>query len=136
MNFPKARGGKPYMTLSDVCRMLGKPPTKSNLRDLAKAIRRRIDEANGALARYDPRKGAVKSGPGTRWYFTTVSLRRIYPEFFDRRDDVEKELARRFRQIERMMRELEERIEREGAKSRQRDEVLASAVRRLRPSAA
>lgn len=115
-----------YLELSDVCKLLGRPPTRRNVERLAIDVRRRLAAAKGKLDRYDPRRG------GRNYRFTEVSLKYIFPEFHDRRDDIEKKLAAQFREIQKAIDELAGRLRREAELSRARDEILADAVRAVR----
>lgn len=116
-----------FLGVRDVCKLLGKTPTRRNCELVRIDVMRRIKAAKGKLDSYKPqrrRKEAFK--------FTTVSLKYIYPEFFDRKDAIEKELARRFKEMELEIRGLRIRIEQAERASREGDELLARAIRELR----
>lgn len=117
-----------YLTLSDVCKRLGKKTSSRSLLWVAKDVADRIARAKGKLDRYDPRPRSK----GQHWRFTEVGLKYIYPEFHDRRDAVERELSRRFKAIEDTIKDLQVRVETVQNRARACDDVLVEEIRNLR----
>lgn len=118
-----------FYELRDVIEMMGLPYTRKSRLRVVRMTRRRLAEAAGRLDCYDPQHH------GRCYRFTGPALRHIFPEFFDKKDDVEKELARQFRDIQRRIDALAEALEAEAKRRRAADEVLADAIRQARAEA-
>lgn len=122
-----ARKHKFALTVPDVLEMLGRPVTRSTKTMLRREVNARIRAAKGKLDRYAPKLGTKKE-----YRFTKISVRYIFSEYFDRKDEIERRLVAQFRDIERRLDELEARIMDEAEQSRGRDKFLADKIREVR----
>jgi hypothetical protein len=113
----------------EACKLLGLPATPAGRQKLYRRIKARLNSWRGKKPRFGPLVGV---GRGCRYYLTRALLRQLFAEHLDRKDEVGREAIRRFAAIDDKLGEQEGAIERANLHSRQRDDLLADEIRKMR----
>ena len=117
-----------YLSRKEVCVLLGKKPYAKTMQRIRRDALRRI-AANPKLAKYHSK---ARHDAQTSIRFTMVSLRAVFPEHFDRKDALEQELAKQFREFDRRITEIRTLVDTISKQAVGRDNALANAVREIR----
>lgn len=127
-----------YIQMRDLCRLFGyRYDTKSSrnrARDrVKKEIVRKLVLANGKLDGYDPRRGMTSTANRRcEWRVTMPALRALFPERFDKKDEVIKHLEKRLKEFDKKFDQLFLELEQEKRMSLERDKILRKAIEESR----